>query len=152
MIASLLPIVDGQPKVAIERQRPATTTSIECGTTVMAICSSTLKDDERDGDVANVHTTADELTMPRSDNAESDFRHQITGLAVLLSKEKGRVVAAMLGGARGDPVLAQALGTRWLEPRRRWGTLHPSAVRRRRLVEGSEPRLFRRRVSRYLPS
>ncbi|MFX8778323.1 TetR-like C-terminal domain-containing protein, partial [Acinetobacter baumannii] len=29
--------------------------------------------------------------------------------------------AAMLGGARNDPILAKALGERWLAPRQKWG-------------------------------
>lgn len=67
------------------------------------------------------HATSDELALPDSESAEADFRAQIGELAELLRAERGQAFAAMLGGARSDPVLAQALGERWLEPRRKWG-------------------------------
>jgi len=67
------------------------------------------------------HATQAELRLPETGSAEADFRAQITELAALLRGERGRALAAMLGGARADPTLAQALGSRWLEPRRRWG-------------------------------
>ena len=59
--------------------------------------------------------------MPNTVSAERDFRAQITELAILLRGERGRVLAAMLGGSRNDRDLARALGEKWLEPRRRWG-------------------------------
>ena len=34
---------------------------------------------------------------------------------------RGVVFAAMLGGAQTDPVLAKAMGEKWLDPRRKWG-------------------------------
>jgi AcrR family transcriptional regulator len=61
------------------------------------------------------------LQFPQTGSAREDFRQQITELAALLSGLRGRVFAAMLGGARSDPALAKALGERWLEPRRKWG-------------------------------
>lgn len=67
------------------------------------------------------HATTDELQLPDSGSAESDFREQIAALGELLRGDRGRALAAMLGGARTDPALAKALGERWLEPRRRWG-------------------------------
>ncbi len=67
------------------------------------------------------HATEEELRLPQTVSAREDFATQITGLAALLSGPRGAVLATMLGGARGDPVLSEALGTRWLAPRRLWG-------------------------------
>ena len=67
------------------------------------------------------HATLAELAFPDTGSAESDFRAQIIELAAFLRGPRGAVLAAMLNGARNDPELANALQTRWLEPRRRWG-------------------------------
>lgn len=67
------------------------------------------------------HATEAELRFPDTGSARGDFRAQITELADLLRGARGRALAAMLGGALTDQDLAQALGERWLEPRRRWG-------------------------------
>lgn len=67
------------------------------------------------------HATEPDLRFPDLGSAEADFRAQIGDLAQMLRGERGRVLAAMLGGARTDPLLARALGEKWLEPRRRWG-------------------------------
>ncbi|MBX9815910.1 MAG: TetR family transcriptional regulator, partial [Sphingomonas sp.] len=63
------------------------------------------------------HATEAELRFPDTGLAESDFRAQIAELAGLLRGGRGQALAAMLGGARTDPLLARALGERWLEPR-----------------------------------
>lgn len=70
---------------------------------------------------AFLHVTTEELRIPDTGSAEGDFRAQIAELGALLRGERGRALAAMLGGARTDPDLARCLGQRWLEPRRRWG-------------------------------
>lgn len=67
------------------------------------------------------HATTDELKLPDTGSAQEDFRRQIVGLGELLRGDRGKALAAMLGGARTDAQLARALGERWLEPRRRWG-------------------------------
>jgi AcrR family transcriptional regulator len=67
------------------------------------------------------HATTDELALPDTVSAQQDFRKQIIQLAGLLRGDRGRAFAAMLGGARSDPVLARELGERWLAPRRQWG-------------------------------
>jgi AcrR family transcriptional regulator len=67
------------------------------------------------------HYTREELAFPDTGSARGDFEAQITELAELLRGRRGSVLASMLGGARNDPELAQALGLRWLEPRRKWG-------------------------------
>lgn len=67
------------------------------------------------------YATTDELRLPETSSAREDFRQQISELGALLRGDRGRALAAMLGGARTDPLLARALGERWLEPRRRWG-------------------------------
>ncbi len=67
------------------------------------------------------HATEAELRFPDTGSAQGDFRAQIADLARLLRGPRGRVLAAMLGGARTDPGLARALGERWLQPRRVWG-------------------------------
>lgn len=67
------------------------------------------------------HATKAELRFPDTGSARNDFVGQITELADLLRGPRGVVLAAMIGGARTDPELAQALGERWLNPRRQWG-------------------------------
>jgi AcrR family transcriptional regulator len=67
------------------------------------------------------HATKAELTLRTTGSAEADFRDQITELAAVLAGARGRALAGMLGGSRLDPVLARALGERWLAPRREWG-------------------------------
>ena len=71
---------------------------------------------------AFLHATADELHLPDTGSARDDFRCQIIALSELLRGRRGQALAAMLGGARTDAALGRALGQRWLEPRRRWGT------------------------------
>ena len=66
-------------------------------------------------------STEPELRFPDTGSAREDFRVQIVELANFLRGSRGRVLAAMLGGARGDPELASALGRRWRTPRRQWG-------------------------------
>jgi AcrR family transcriptional regulator len=65
--------------------------------------------------------TKDELRLPQTTSARADFATQITELGRLLQGPRGAVLAAMLGGARTDPVLSRALGERFLAPRRKWG-------------------------------
>lgn len=85
--------------------------------------------------------TAEELQLGQSADAEADFRGQIGALAGLLAGGRGRAFAAMLGGARSDPILARALGERWLEPRRRWGVARMAAAAAAgQLRPGVEPR------------
>ncbi len=67
------------------------------------------------------HATKDALTFPDTGSAKGDFTQQITELADLLRGPRGAAMAAMLGGALTDPVLAKALGEKWLNPRRQWG-------------------------------
>ena len=67
------------------------------------------------------HATIEELRLADTASAAADFRAQIAELGTLLRSGRGHALAAMLGGARTDPVLARILGERWLEPRRRWG-------------------------------
>ena len=61
------------------------------------------------------------LALPDSGAARDDFRAQVAEVAALLAGDGGRVMAAMLAGARADPLLEEALRTRWLAPRRAWG-------------------------------
>ena len=70
---------------------------------------------------AFLHATTEELALPDTGSARADFRAQIMQLGELLRNDRGKALAAMLGGARTDPALARSLGERWLEPRRRWG-------------------------------
>jgi hypothetical protein len=65
--------------------------------------------------------THHELRFPDTGSIREDFRAQITELMEMLQGPKGAVFAAMLGGARNDPLLAKALGERWLDPRQKWG-------------------------------
>lgn len=65
--------------------------------------------------------TREELRMPETGSAREDFRLQILQLTALLGGGAGRALAGMLGGARNDRDLAQALKHRWLDPRRAWG-------------------------------
>lgn len=67
------------------------------------------------------HATEAELRFPETGSTETDFRAQIADLAKLLRGERGRALAAMLGGALTDATLERALLERWLKPRRAWG-------------------------------
>ena len=67
------------------------------------------------------HASEAELRLPQTDDPRADFRSQITELADFLRGPRGHALAAMLGGARGDPSLTEVLNARWREPRRRWG-------------------------------
>lgn len=67
------------------------------------------------------HTTEPELRFPDTGAAREDFRAQITELAGFLRGPRGRVFAALLGGARTDRELASALSRLWLAPRQAWG-------------------------------
>jgi AcrR family transcriptional regulator len=67
------------------------------------------------------HATKETLSFPDTGSAQRDFMLQITELADLLRGPRGAAMAAMLGGALTDPVLAKALGEKWLNPRREWG-------------------------------
>ena len=68
-----------------------------------------------------LEATRDELQLADTDSAREDFRGQILALVTLLQGARGRALAGMLGGARGDAELARALNERWLAPRRVWG-------------------------------
>jgi AcrR family transcriptional regulator len=70
---------------------------------------------------AFLHATTEELRLPDTGQVAEDFRLQITELVHLLRGPRGAALAAMLGGGQTDPVLAAALGSRWLAPRRSWG-------------------------------
>jgi len=70
---------------------------------------------------AFLRATTEELRLPETASAEADFREQIAELGALLRGNRGRALAAMLGGALNDAELANALRDQWLEPRRRWG-------------------------------
>lgn len=84
--------------------------------------------------------TTDELRLADTESAEADFRAQIAELGLLLRDDRGRALAAMLGAARNDPKLAQTLGERWLEPRRRWGFQRMvRAASEGQLQPGTEP-------------
>ena len=86
------------------------------------------------------HATTDELRLPDTGSARADFVEQIRELGSLLRGDRGKALAAMLGGARTDPQLAQALGERWLEPRRRWGFERMSrAAKTGELLPGVKP-------------
>jgi len=79
--------------------------------------------------------TKDGLGFPETGSAREDFRLQISALADFLRNGRGRVLAAMLGGARSDPELAKTIGERFLAPRQRWG-----AERMARAIAAGETR------------
>jgi len=66
------------------------------------------------------HTTA-ELAFPNTGSVKEDFRQQIHQLASFLRGPAGEAMAAMIFASRQDPILREALSTRWVGPRRRWG-------------------------------
>lgn len=70
---------------------------------------------------AFLRATTEELRLPETRSAEADFRAQIVALGELLRGNRGRALAAMLGGALTDLELSRALGEKWLTPRRLWG-------------------------------
>lgn len=65
--------------------------------------------------------TQSDLAFPDTGKIKDDFYQQIMQLADFLRDGNGRALAAMVSGGRTDPVLAVALGERWLNPRRKWG-------------------------------
>lgn len=84
--------------------------------------------------------TTDALRLPETTSARDDFHQQITELANLLRGPRGTAMAAMLEGARTDPVLARALRERWLGPRRAWGLARMERARAEgQLRPGVEP-------------
>jgi AcrR family transcriptional regulator len=85
--------------------------------------------------------TEEELRFSETGSAREDFRQQITALAELLKGDSGQAFAAMLGGARADRELAEALKTRWLDPRRAWGFARMTRAKRDgELRDGVDPR------------
>lgn len=65
--------------------------------------------------------TTQELAFPDTGSIRQDFRQQIHQLASFLRGPVGEAMAAMIFASRQDPILREALGTRWVSPRRRWG-------------------------------
>jgi AcrR family transcriptional regulator len=65
--------------------------------------------------------TRDELAFPNTGSAREDFRQQIHQLADLLRSPKGQALSALIAAARHDEVLREAIGQRWVAPRRVWG-------------------------------
>jgi AcrR family transcriptional regulator len=66
-------------------------------------------------------STQSTLAFPDTGCAQEDFRQQIQELTALLRGSTGEAMAAMIVGARHDPILGKALSTQWLAPRRHWG-------------------------------
>jgi AcrR family transcriptional regulator len=57
-------------------------------------------------------------TFPDTGCVREDLRQQLRLAVLLLTGPKGRAIAALLGGLRTTPELAEAFRTRWLRPRR----------------------------------
>jgi len=65
--------------------------------------------------------TKEELAFPDTGSAAEDFRQQIQQLAAVLRGPSGRAMATLIEASRTDLMLRDALATRWIAPRRRWG-------------------------------
>jgi len=65
--------------------------------------------------------TKADLAFPETGSGREDFRRQVHQVGALLRGPAGSAMAAMIAGALTSGVLAEALGTRFLAPRQRWG-------------------------------
>lgn len=66
--------------------------------------------------------TVPELAFPETGSARTDFLEQVLALRTLLASERGQVLVELIFGARTDALLRKAIGTRWVGPRKRWGS------------------------------
>ena len=84
--------------------------------------------------------TQTELAFPDTGAASEDFRMQIQQLAHLLRGATGEAMVAMVTGSRHDALLREALATRWIAPRRRWGKDRMlRAIADRECLDGLDP-------------
>src|SRR5664279_3533467 len=60
------------------------------------------------------------LTFDDTGDLRADLTTQVTSLSRIFASPDGRHMAALIGGAQGDPDLAQALLEHWVRPRRRY--------------------------------
>src|SRR5665811_1549783 len=60
------------------------------------------------------------LTFDDTGDLRADPTTQVTSLSRVFASPDGRHMAALIGGAQGDPDLAQALLEHWVRPRRRY--------------------------------
>src|SRR5450759_4894727 len=60
------------------------------------------------------------LTFDDTGDLRADLTTQVTSLSRVFASPDGRHMAALIGGAQGDPDLAQALLEHWVRPRRRY--------------------------------
>jgi AcrR family transcriptional regulator len=61
----------------------------------------------------------EELRFPDTGSVRHDMRLQIRQLIRILGGERGRIVAALIGGGQSDPELIDAFRERFMRPRRR---------------------------------
>jgi len=60
------------------------------------------------------------LAFDDTGDLRADLTTQVTSLSRIFASPDGRHMAALIGGAQGDPDLAQALLEHWVRPRRRY--------------------------------
>jgi AcrR family transcriptional regulator len=67
---------------------------------------------------AFLSSAEEELRFPDTGSVHHDMRLQIRQLIRILDTERGKVVAALIGGGQSDPELIQAFRERFMRPRR----------------------------------
>ncbi len=79
--------------------------------------------------------TAQELPFPDTGNLREDICLQLENFEKLLTGPRGRAFKAFIAAAQGDPEVAEAFRTLWIEPRR----AHAKEVLERHQREGRLP-------------
>src|SRR4051794_25414299 len=63
-------------------------------------------------------STAPEIEFRSTGSVHEDFRRQLRSVVRVLTSQRGRLIATLIGGAQGDPELKEAYRTRWQSKRR----------------------------------
>ena len=78
----------------------------------------------------------EELRFPNTGSVRRDISLQMRRVVRVFRSERGKVVAALLGGGQSDPELIAAFRERFLWPRRRQAYQSASGQRNRRVMAG----------------
>src|SRR5258707_14834806 len=63
-------------------------------------------------------STAPEIEFRGTGSVREDFCRQLRSVVRVLTSQRGRLIATLIGGAQGDPELKEAYRTRWQSKRR----------------------------------
>ncbi len=63
-------------------------------------------------------STAPEIEFHGTGSVREDFCRQLRAVVRVLTSQRGRLIATLIGGAQGDPELQEAYRTRWQSKRR----------------------------------